>query len=188
MRRYFLGLLLVIGLLILLIVLIVHGGGKTKTTPGSSRPLVSFVNSNATVSMEIDGPVNANSTHNQVLITVGSSSATIQARQGYDGDVVKSSTYPNTQTSFSAFLHSLQYAGFTEGNSASSLSNELGYCPTGDRYIFMVQQNGNTLERYWTTQCSNSTPHSFEGNTSLVYTLFQAQIPDYSSVVQNLNL
>jgi hypothetical protein len=190
MRRYLLGLLLVAGLLILLIVLIAHGGSKTKTPSTAVIPkaLHSYSDTNATVSMEIDGPVNANSAHNQLLVTIGSTNATIEALQGYNGSVIRSSTYANTQAAYNVFLYALQYAGFTEGNPANSLSNETGYCPTGNRYIFEIQQNGTTLQRYWTTDCGTSTPHSFEGNFGLVNTLFQQQIPNYQSFSQNLNL
>jgi hypothetical protein len=186
MRRYFLGLLLVVGLLILLIVLIVGGGSKAKV-PTSSRTLDSYASSNATVSMEIDGPINAQSEHNQVLMTISNSSATIEALNGYNGSVASSMTYTNSEASYDAFLHALEYAGFTEGTAGSSLSNDSGYCPTGDRYIFELQQNGSTLERYWTTNCSG-TLHTFEGDTGLISTLFQAQIPDYATMVQDLDL
>jgi len=186
MRRYFFGVVLVIALLVLLIVLISHGGNR-QTVPSSSRTLESYATTNATVSMEIDGPVNANQNHNQLLVTVGSSSATIEALQGYNGTVIKSATYPSTEAAYSVFLNALDYAGFTKGVSTSDLSSEAGYCPTGDRYVFELQQNSRKLERYWTTNCS-STPHSFEGDTALIYTLFQQQIPNYNSFVQNLNI
>jgi hypothetical protein len=185
MRRYFFGLLLVVALLILLIVLIVHGGGKPKV-PTSSRTLDSYSNTSATVSMEIDGPINAQSEHDQLLVTIGSNSATLQVMQGYNGNVTKTDNYANTQAAYDAFLHALEYAGFTEGSTASNLSDDSGYCPLGDRYVFELQQNGSSIERYWTTNCSG-TPHSFAGNVGLVTTLFQNQIPGYSTDVESLN-
>jgi hypothetical protein len=186
MRRYFIGLLLVIGLIIFLIFLIVHSGTKA-TVPNTSATLDSYANSSAMVSMTVDGPVIADQNHNQVQVNITNTSATVNVIQGYNGDVIRTQSYPNTEASYDVFLRALAYAGFTKGNSASDLSNEKGYCPTGDRYIFELSENGHTIERYWTTNCSG-TPHSFDGDTSLVYQLFQQQIPDYQTTTENLNI
>jgi hypothetical protein len=160
MRRYFIGLLVVAGLLILLIMLIVSGGSKSKTTPNTviPRTLVSYADTNASVSMEVDGPINAQELHNDFIITISSSNATIEAIQGYNGAVIKSTSYPNTEAAYTAFLHALSFAGFARGSTASDLSSEAGYCSLGDRYIFELQQNGTNLQRFWTTTCSND-PH-----------------------------
>jgi hypothetical protein len=185
MRRYFLGLLLVIGLLILVIVLIVHSGSKAKV-PNTSATLESYANSSATVSMTIVGPIVAPANHSEVQVTVSNTSATIDVLQGYNNDIVSSKTYPNTEASYNEFLHALDYAGFTKGTSVSDLDDDKGYCSTGDRYIFELQNNSKTLERYWTSSCGGV--HSFDGNVDLNETLFQAQIPDYESITENANI
>jgi hypothetical protein len=78
---------------------------------------------------------------------------------------------------------SLSHAGFTKGNADKALSDERGYCPLGSRYIFeLIDENGKTIERYWATSCGK--PKTYQGNVSLTRSLFQAQVPDYSRLIQ----
>jgi hypothetical protein len=187
MRRYFFGLFIVIILLILLIVLIAHGGSKAKLVPASSRTLESYAQTNAVVDITIDGPITAPQNHEKVEISVSNTSATIQVFQGYDGNVVASKSYPNTEVSFNSFLHALDYAGFTKGNDAISSAAETGACALGNRYSLQLQQNGKYLENYWTTNCGNVN-HSFEGDFGDTMELFENQIPDYNDIVNNVNI
>lgn len=186
MLRYFAGFIATIVLIILLIFLIFHGGGKAKV-PTTSKTLDSYATTDAEVSMTIDGPIVANQNHQAIKITVANDTATYDEIQGYQGDVIKQQSYPNNVDSYTNFLFALERAGFTEGSTDSTLKDERGYCPLGDRYIFQINQDGQQLERYWTTNCSG-TPKSFKGNTNLTITLFQDQIPDYDNLSNNVNL
>lgn len=188
MRRYFIGLLVTIGLIILLIVLITHGGGSNKSkVPASSASLVSYATTSATVRMTIDGPVNAPQNHSQVQVSIGKDSTTFEQLQGYNGNVTNSQSFGNTEASYNVFLHALQLAGFTNGNTTAALKDESGYCATGDRYIFELIQNGKDLERFWVTNCMN-TPKTFTGNLMLNRNLFEAQVPNYSRLSNTADL
>jgi hypothetical protein len=186
MKRYFIGFIVTIGLIVLLIVLLFSGGSKPKATV-TPKTLTSYANTDATVRLTIDGPINAQQTHNQVQITVDREDAQFALLQGYNGSVIKSQTYANTENAYDAFLHALEHAGFTEGNTASGLSDESGYCPTGDRYIFELMNNDQDLERYWTTSCGG-TPKTFGGKLNLNLTLFEQQIPTYQNLVGTANI
>ena len=187
MNRYFFGLFAVIALIIVIIVLIVSGGNSTKV-PHSTRTLESFANDPSTaVRLTIDGPINATQNHSQVQITVSNSVTNGTVYQGYNGSVVQSQNYGNTQTAFSSFLSALDKAGFTKGNDASTLKSEQGYCPLGDRYIMEVMTNGKDIERYWSTNCGGD-PHSFDGDLGLTLTLFQNQVPNYADLTNNASL
>lgn len=185
MRRYFIGLLLAIGLIILVIVLIVSSGGKP-AVPSTSAPLESYATSDATAQMTIIGPTVAPQNHSEVQINIGENQTTYTQYQGYDGSVVSTKAFPNTEASYNAFLHALDHAGFTMGTATSTLKDDSGYCSTGDRYIFEFMQNGKDLERYWITNCSG-TPKTFTGDFSLNVTLFEAQVPGYGNLNQNAN-
>jgi hypothetical protein len=182
--RYFAGIGLTIILLIFLIVLIVgHGGGKGKV-PVTQKALVSYTNDDsAAVRETIDGPVNDAQDHNELQITVTNTNTTFQLLKGYDGQVANTQLYPMSTTSFNVFLNALDHANFTKGNTNTSLTGPRGYCPTGDRYVFEVMDNGQDVEHFWSTSCGS--PKTFQGNTSLVLTLFQNQIPDYNTLTEN---
>lgn len=179
--RYFIGLLITLGLFILLLVLIITGGSK----PGpKSKNLVDYASTDAQVSMTIDGPVNADSLHEQVRVTVDSTNVAYEHIKGYQNNVVDTKLFANNENAYDAFLHALQHAGFTQGDKRPELGGDSGWCATGDRYIFELTQDGKTLERYWDTSCGN--PKTYLGNTELTLTLFQAQVPGYVDLTQNI--
>lgn len=186
MLRYLIGFFVSIGLIILLIVLIFGGNGKPKVST-TSKTLDSYASSDATVSLTVDGPITADQTHQAIKITVSNSSAVYEQIQGYQGNVVKQQSYASNTPAYANFLFALERGGFTLGDKSSSLSDERGYCPLGDRYIFQINQDGRQLERYWATNCSG-TPKSFKGNANLMITLFRHQIPDYENLSSNANL
>lgn len=178
--RYFIGFLVTIGLIILLLVLLFSGGGKPKTAT-TPKTLTSYATSDAQVSLTIDGPVNAEQTHKQSQIIVDNGQATFEQLQGYNGQVINSQSYNNTEASFFVFLRALEVANFTKGDNSPSLSDERGICPLGTRYIVQLTQDGKDIERYWTTSCGGGSK-TYEGNLALTLSLFEAQIPNYGAV------
>jgi len=82
----------------------------------------------------------------------------------------------------------LDLAGFTKGDAKSTNTNERGYCPTGDRYIFEIVNGASDAQRYWSTSCRNS--GTFKGNVAQVKQLFIAQIPpvDFAKETAGLHL
>jgi hypothetical protein len=184
--RYYFGFLITVGLLIVIIILLFNGNNK-KNVPSTSQPLTSYANTGSEVRMTIDGPVNADQNHQQVQVTINQSTVTFDQLQGYDGDVVNQQEYVNTETAYDVFLHAINLAGFTDGNTSSALSDERGYCALGDRYIFELIEGGNDLERLWATNC-NGAAHSFDGDLPLTLDLFKAQVPNYQTLVANVQL
>jgi hypothetical protein len=183
--RYLLGFTALAALLIVLIILITTSGSKTtKTLP---RTLDSYANTDAVVSMTIDGPINADQIHESILISVSNSTATYEQLQGYQGQVVNLQTFPDNVNSFTAFLFALERAGFTDGNKSAALQNQQGYCPLGDRYIFELNQNNHLLEHYWSTSCGGKN-YTYLGELGATITLFQNQIPGYSKLSSNVNI
>ncbi len=183
--RYFVGFLVTIGLIIILILLLFSGGGKPKV-PKTSKTLDSYASTDAEVRLTIDGPVNAAESHQAVRITIGQSDATFELLQGYNGSVVNSESFANTQNSYAVFLSSLARAGFTKGNTNADLKDERGYCPLGDRYIFELRQDGHDIERYWATSCGGV--KTYAGSLNLTVQLFQNQIPGYEVLTHAFQL
>jgi hypothetical protein len=181
MYRYYLWLLAVVGLILILVFLIIPGSTKNKT---SNKILFDYASSNATASLTIDGPITANQTHQSIEISVNQYDVTYQQFRGYDGQVVNSQIYGNTENSYNVFLHALYHVGFTKGNTASDERDERGFCPQGDRYILQFSNSDGADERFWSTSCGGLGTYEGSLNTSLI--LFQTQVPNYSDLIQNV--
>lgn len=184
--RYFISFLIALGLLIFVIFLLFHSTNKPKQPqlPLTVQTLADYANSDAETVMTIDGPVNNVQEHWQVRVTVGRDNVTFEQLQGYSGNVTNMQNFANTQDAYAAFLKSLAHAGFTNGNKDPKSSDERGFCPIGERYVFQLRENGQDLERYWATSCGN--PKTYLGAFSLTVELFTAQVPNYGILTENL--
>ncbi len=181
--KYFIGYLITIGLLILLIIFLMRGGND-RQAPTTEKTLASYASTDAEVSFLNEGPINAASEHEQILITVDRDYVTYQQIIGYDGRVMMTKRFSNTQNAYSAFLSALGHAGFTMADDKESLQNEKGRWPTGHRYIFELNEGTDQIQRSWGTNCGSA--KTFLGNQSLTITLFQAQVPNYNTLSQEV--
>ena len=185
--RYFLGYMITIGLLIVLILFLVTsgGGGKHGKVP-VPKLLNSYASTDAEVRMVLDGPINADQNHQQIRITVSAFQATFEQIQGYDGTVVNTRSYTNTQNSFYAFLTALMQANYTRGAVIKGLDNDTGLCALGERDNFQIIQDGQVSQNYWSTSCGGAS--TYKGNIPMTLDLFEAQIPDYNSLSSQITL
>lgn len=182
--RYFIGFLITIGLIILLIILIFGGGGGNKAkVPTTSKPLISYAETDSEVTMTVGGPIRAQSTYQEYKIAVNRDNVTFQLISGFQGDVIKSKIYDNNSSAYYNFLAALTRAGFTKGDNSKELKNDTALCPLGSRYVFELTQSGEQLERYWITNCSGA--KTYLGNFSMTNSLFQSQVPDFSNLTSD---
>jgi hypothetical protein len=183
--RYIMGFLIAIGIIILVFVIIfkvIAGGGGG--AQHKKIDLTSYATTDAVVKFVEDGPVNYHKAHRQIQITIGRDKNTVQVLSGYQGKIIKSKSYGNTQAAYNVFLHSLQVAEFQKGDNNPKKKDERGHCATGRRYIYELTSGGQDVFRYWNTSCGGL--GSFEGHTDLVHTLFRKQIPHYDKFVQDV--
>lgn len=190
--RYIIGFVVTVFLLIVLVVLLIGGnigGGSSKKntkTTTTMKQLQDYSNSGAVVKVTIDGPVNAQQVHDQINITVGRDTTVINRNSGYDGNVVKTMTYTNTETAYNVFLNSLNKVGFDKGDNNKALKDDRGFCPIGNRYVFEIIENGQSVQRYWATSCGGT--KTYLGQLGLTLRLFRAQAPDYSAFISGTNI
>lgn len=173
--------MITIGLLFLVIILIIRGGGNNPQVV--TRTLASYASTGSEVSFLNDGRINAASLHAQVLITVDAQKVTYRQLVGYDGQVVSTRHFANTQNSYSVFLSALANVGFAKGLAKKSIASEKGVCPLGQRYVFEMNQGSDQIIRSWATSCGVRT---YNGNPSATIQLFQAQVPGYQELTQNV--
>lgn len=171
------------GLIILLVVMIFSGGDKKPDVPATKKSLVSYVDTDAEVSMTVEGPINADTNHQQYSITVSRNNVTYEQTRGYEASVVKSRTYANNQTAYYDLLAALTRANFTSGNDDKALKEYRALCPLGNRYIFRLTQDGENLEQYWITSCGGL--KTYNGDFGLTTTLLKSQVPDFASLNSN---
>jgi hypothetical protein len=182
--RIFTFFVVAIALIVLILVIIIKSitGGPTKP----SINLNSYANTNAVAELLIDGPVSADQTHQQIDVKVSSTSTNFAILNGYQGQVATSKTFENNQAAFAVFLHSLNLAGFTKGNTDPSLSDYRGFCPDGDRYVLTLTEGSDVIQKFWATSCGGQGTYS--GDTQQTLSLFQGQVPDYADLTANVVL
>lgn len=164
--------------------LLLTGGGNEKEAPKTPRSLADYASTDAVVRMSADGIINADQEHQAVRVTVGRDAAVYEQIQGYQGAVVDSQRFANSESAYRNLLYALARVGFTQGDASKALANETGRCPLGTRYVFELIENGKTIQRYWVTTCGGA--KTFKGNQSATLELFRLQIPNYSEQVQDL--
>ncbi|MGZ6004834.1 MAG: hypothetical protein ACXWLH_01645 [Candidatus Saccharimonadales bacterium] len=174
----------IIALFIFLGVLVFGGHGK-KAIPVTTKNLYEYADTDVDVRLTIDGQINGDDIHRQIVFTVGRDNRSLQVIKGYQGTVLKSENFGNNTQAYSAFLHALSQAGFTQSRT-SKFPDEQGQCSLGQRYIYEVINNGNKNMRHWSTSCNGS--GTFKGQTNLVIQLFQNQYANYSDYVGDVNL
>ncbi len=149
--------------------------GTTTTQPLAQ--LVSYADTDTIAAVYIDGPVQADSEHESLRISVGRAQAKIELMRGYGEQVVQQYSFPNNSTSYANFLKSLDKAQFDAPVSKSVSTDERGSCPLHNRYIYTLEKGSQTTMRAWTTSCGSG---NFNGNRSLVQQLFAQQVPEES--------
>lgn len=189
--RYFIGFFVAIALIVILIVLLFGGGSKSDKNTGNFdgiKNLQDISDTDSAVKMIIAGNVRADQEYHEVHVTVNREGNNIDIIDGYQGHVASSQGFESNQEAYETFLRALQKAGYTKGDSSNKkLADDRGFCPLGLRYIFEITENGKLKQRYWTTSCGKSTPHTFLGQTNLVTTLFERQIPEYSNLTSDVD-
>ena len=184
MRRYIVGLLVIIVVIIFIIIRLLSGGGAP--TP-KQTVLEDYANSDTTMRFVIESPTQSAKAHREIEIVVGKDNAALTVYKGYDGEEVRSKSYPMSVAAYADFLRGLRLSGhYTSGNSADSMKDERGYCALGDTYVYeIVDPSGNATQHFWSTDCGTKT---FQGNAEIVQQMFKNEIPDYDTLTEDVNL
>ncbi len=186
-KRYIVAFLLAVGLIIVVIILIIRGLLSGPSVASSvPKNLTDYVGTSTSVQFTIDSPVASADQHKDVIINVSNYEATLTVTKGYEGQVLRSQSYPMSSSSYATFLRALSYNGFTQGNNDPTLKDERGHCALGARYIYeILDSNGDDVQHYWYTSCGSGT---FGGSASAIQQLFVNQITDYNKLTSDVRL
>lgn len=184
--KYVLGVLGVILVSILAIVLITSGGGGDQGPAVAPLDVSEEAREGVSAVYTVQGRLVGQNQRRAIRIIVNQDERRVEVLAGYEEAVERSNTFPNTHAAFESFLVALDQAGF-DNKQATSIEDERGACPLGYRYIYELREYSQELLRSWNTSCS-SNQGTFDGSTSTIRRLFRAQIPDYNSLVSDVDL
>ncbi len=184
--RYFLISLGVVLLIIFGIVILNSGDSPKTATNGSKVVKLSdyTAKDSSLVRYEVQGPINALENHVSMSISISSSSRTLDIFQGYQKALLTSKTYANDDSAYSQFLAALSHAGFIKEKAVAKTVDPVAICPTNNRTHYKLIENNKNVTDLWSATCTSG---SFAGNTALTNSLFRAQIPDYSAVMNSVS-
>lgn len=182
--------LIVIGIAIFALVSLgraIFGGDDQTTEPAVNTGKQSLINTDAdrSVRMTVRGPIVAEENAHSYTITVSNSSRNMTTYVGYTGTQVGTSQLTNTTQAYQQFVGALDRANMMEGTPFSDDTTD-GVCASGSLFTFAVLQSTNVIQQLWTSTCDGS-KGSLKANYVQLSTLFQAQIPTYSTLVAAIN-
>lgn len=188
MKRYFIGVGIVLVILALIVVFVVNRqGGTPKPATETERvaQLVDYTDKNSAVSLTTIGQVVGDDEHRSVRITVSANERRIEILSGYEQHVIRSKTYPNNHEAYETFLSALGGQGFTNSKK-TTVTDPRSICPTGLHYEYRVTEDGEDKSNLWSTSCDKT--GSFNGRPPVIRQLFQRQITDYSQQIRGIEL
>ena len=166
-KRGLLTFLIGFGLVILVIILVVKaftGAGK-KAVITERTPITSYVDTSTAMEFSASGPIVAQEDYDSIRISVGRDERRIDILRGYEGEIVATRTYENTEAAYNEFLHALALNGYAVGEPSENTSEEVaGRCASGSRYIFAVKDGNREIESRWTTSCGKLDADLFSGS------------------------
>jgi hypothetical protein len=180
-----------IGFIIFMVILVNLFVGGNKPAPVNTvqvKPLPEYAATDATVSFTTDGIINGDEMHRAIRITISSNQRTLDVLQGYNPTVIQSKSFVNNQEAYDVFLRAINNSGYlVKTKNSKAVSDERGLCPLGFRYILDLNQDGDDLSRLWASSCGSKVGNS-AANIPTISQLFEDQIPNYSSLVSQVNL
>jgi hypothetical protein len=182
-------------LFIIIVIVLIVVFARRDNVPDPQRPeqardvshLEKAKESGSSATFTTRGEVVDEERHRMIEISISATERKVEVLSGYDQQVLKSQTYPNTQAAYEAFLDALNGAKFTDGKPQREKLSEKAACPLGLHYEYKVTSPSSEEHRLWATSCSRA-DGTFNGNGSMVRTLFQNQIPDYGKIVDDVRL
>lgn len=184
--RYIIGVFGAILVLLVVFVLIFTKGNDSNpaTTPAPIH-LVDYAAKNSTVSYTTVGSVVGEEQQRNIRIVVTPTERRLEILSGFGQDTLSSQSFPNTAVGYENFLSALGGQGFTSSKK-TSIEDPRSICPQGQRFEYVVTNDGQSVSDLWSVSCDRS--GTFNGRASIVQSLFQAQIPDYSTLTSDVTL
>lgn len=184
--RYVVSVIAIIAVLFVVIMLLVRGGDSNTSTQNSVKAtkLIDYADKNSTVSVTTIGKMVGEEERRAIRVVVTPNERRLEVLTGYEEAVSSTQTFPNTREAYSNFLSALSNLGFL--TSRKNTADQRGVCPTGNRYIYDLSQDGSHVSNLWQVSCDKA--GTFAGTGATIRQLFQMQIPEYNDLIQDVKL
>lgn len=190
-RRLIIFLTVIVGFILLVMIISRIGSSvkksntNKKNTTSKVIDVTKYVNNNSKVVLTLGGRINGDDAHRAVRITVDSASRTAEIIQGYQGNVINTQTAVNNPDAYEQFIYAIATSGFSKERKTTQ-TDDRGACPLGQRYVYEIFENDNSVMRRWSTSCGAI--GTMGGRQSQINELFKRQITDYSTFTRNIQL
>lgn len=165
-----------------------EGTPEEKPQVNVGQNALTSTSDNRSVRMHVRGPIVADEKFHSYTIIATPSSRSIATFQGYLYAPVDGQVLSNNKHAYEQFVFALSHAGMMKGTVLEGDANDTrGLCAVGTLTEFEVRQGDNTVQRLWTTSCSNA-KGSFKNSTSAIRQLFQKQIPDFDKLTAKIRM
>jgi len=148
--------------------------------------LVDYADTGSTVVYTQYGPLISEEQRVGIRISVSRDQRKLEILQGYNEKVVKEQTLTNNQAAYDEFIHALKIAGYDKSKKAKYSDNR-GVCPLGDKFTYKLMDNSKELLSLWSTSCGKG-DGNFGGESTLIKTLFEKQIPKFDTITEQVTL
>ena len=180
------------GFILILMIISRLGSGPKKPSSATKKNTVTnaidvtkYANSNSKVILTVDGRINGDDQHRAIRITVDENMRTAEIIQGFEGYVINTQSAVNYPAAYEKFIFAISRYGFSKERK-TTLTDDRGVCPLGQRYIYEIYENDRSVMRRWATSCGNL--GTLAGNPTQINELFQRQVTDYSKFVSKVQL
>ena len=179
---------IVVVAIISIVQVITGNNNRAANQVDTSRQTLLDTTSGHSVVATVRGPIVADENFHSYTITIAPDQRTMATYTGYQNTVVDSTTLPNSTAAYSQFVNALDRANLANGTQLTGEANNLlGRCATGMVYDFQIMNGDKVAKDLWTSTCSGS-QGSLSANLTQVLNLFKVQIPNASSLIQQIGL
>lgn len=129
------------------------------------------------VRLTVRGPIVADEKFRSYQIMISPDTRKMVVYEGYLGKELNSKTLGNNAQAYKEFVHALDKRNMMSGKVLSESQNDLtGVCAGKKIYELETLVNGETVKKYWTSDCEGAKGSSL-ANVPDVITMFMNQIP-----------
>lgn len=161
-------------------------GGDSQTLAAETS-LLDYDNSTSSVSLTYEGAIVGREDYREIRYSVSPTRRRIEVVQGYNGTVLRRETYRNDAAAYAVFLRALNFEGFAEVQENELGDDHRGVCPTGNRTIVQLFDDGQRQLKLWSASCDDKVG-TLAGNERRLRRLFEVQIPDFRELTRGVRL
>lgn len=186
MLKYVLGAIGTILLLVLVFVFVINrNDDQNPTNAPKVLKLVDYAEKDSVVTLQTDGKLVGEEDRRSVRVSVSANERRFEVLSGYNGQVINTQSFPNTQAAYQAFLSGLSGLGFMSSKK-TGITDPQSICANGQHYYYALSEGSTKKSDLWSVSCDKS--GTFSGSGKTIRDLFQRQIPEYNQLAQGVKL